>query len=138
MRFVGKWKRRWRRRGREGPSARRSAPSAGRKSISRKPKPPASPPAHGFGLPVYLHEDKMRRFAPVRSLIEGRSGSLSYCLDSDSLFLPIPSPCVGTATGTRVRVRDICVARLSDALHIRCTRKLGKVTHPTLEDERRP
>jgi hypothetical protein len=38
----------------------------------------------------------------------------------------------------RVRVRDICAAQLSGAPHILGARKLGKVPHPPLEDERRP
>jgi hypothetical protein len=38
----------------------------------------------------------------------------------------------------RVRVRDICVARSSDAPHILSREELGKVPHPPLEDERRP
>jgi hypothetical protein len=38
----------------------------------------------------------------------------------------------------RVRVRDICVARMSGAPHIFNARKLRKVPHPPFADERRP
>jgi hypothetical protein len=61
------------------------------------------------------------------------------CAESDShpSSLSLPSNSLSRCR-ERVRVRDICAAQLPGAPHLLTARKLGKVPHPPLEDERRP
>jgi len=46
----------------------------------RTPKPTHAPGAMGFGLPVYPHEDKMRRYAPVRTGEEEGRRTHFFCV----------------------------------------------------------
>src|SRR5713226_3878633 len=69
-------------------------------------KPTQAPGAMGFAIHVVGEKTIMRRYAPVRSISEDSPSSLARCRE-------------------RVRVRDICQARLSEAPDILNSSQLG-------------
>jgi hypothetical protein len=81
-----------------------------------------------------LLESKDLREAMLFSFCHSRACELQDCVLLRFTLLPNSL----ARCRERVRVRDLCVARMFGAPHILSREELGKVPHRPLEDERRP